>query len=405
MDETLDFEEKYELKKGKIRTIFMTILIILLMILEGGNYYSRRIMRNVEKDIENISNKNEQALLEFNEILEYGTELTYYEMINNLVDMNNLIENTDIKIFINNEEFVKDSTYKFETVGSSNIKVLLSNTYNYKIIKDNYKIIENERESEIIIDDTKSPIILGVKDKEITAGDTLNLLEGITAYDEVDGELQIKIEGEFDNNKVGEYLIKVIAVDKNANISKQEFKVKVKEKPVIAKTNQKRTKSSKTSKNITSSSTAKTKTESNNSNSKITVSNSSTKNGRLELATAEAKRVVSYIITPDMTNHEKAFRIWEYLFFNVATQYNQSTEAYKTNYGNEAYAALIMKQAACSGFCKAVTLMCNAAGLQSKHINANKWTHQWNTVLVDGKWIILDAQGGVFDGTVHPLEY
>ena len=73
------------------------------------------------------------------------------------------------------------------------------------------------------------------------------------------------------------------------------------------------------------------------------------------------------------------------------------TEAYKTNYGNEAYAALILKKAACSGYCKAVTLMCNAAGLQSKHINANKWEHQYNEVYAGGRWIKLDAQGGIFD--------
>lgn len=189
-----------------------------------------------------------------------------------------------------------------------------------------------------------------------------------------------------------------------SKIIEEEIEVETKNDEIIQPT----TNTSKAKSSSKTKDTSKTNSNnvSTNANSKVTQSNdSSTKNGRLQIATAEAKRVVESIITPEMSDYEKAYTICKYLFYNVTTQYNQSNEAYKTNYGNEAYAALIMKQAACSGFCKAVTLMCNAAGLQSKHINANQWTHQWNTVLINGEWIILDAQGGIFGGTVHPLEY
>ena len=114
--------------------------------------------------------------------------------------------------------------------------------------------------------------------------------------------------------------------------------------------------------------------------------------------------MVGQITKPSMSVEQKAQAICSYLYQNVARQTNQSNEAYKANFGNEAYAALILKKAACSGFCKAVTLMCNAAGVQSKHINANSWQHQWNTVLINSEWIILDAQIGLLGGTVHPLE-
>jgi len=137
---------------------------------------------------------------------------------------------------------------------------------------------------------------------------------------------------------------------------------------------------------------------------KVKAADKKTKEGRLALAKIEAKKVVSKIITSKMTKQEKAEKICEYITNNVRSQSNQSTEAYKKNYGNEAYAALVMKIAACSGRCKAVTLLCDAAGLQSKHINQNKWTHQWNEIKVDGgKWIVIDAQIG-FVGKVHPLE-
>lgn len=136
----------------------------------------------------------------------------------------------------------------------------------------------------------------------------------------------------------------------------------------------------------------------------VKAASKNTKEGRLALAKIEARKVVKKIIKPSMSKREKAEQICNYITNTVASQMNQSTEAYKKNYGNEAYAALVMKIAACSGRCKAVTLLCDAAGLQSKHINQNQWTHQWNKIKIDdGSWIVVDAQIG-YMGKKHPLE-
>jgi hypothetical protein len=120
--------------------------------------------------------------------------------------------------------------------------------------------------------------------------------------------------------------------------------------------------------------------------------NTSASSAREAAAWAEAQRVVGRIITEGMSDWDKANAICNYMVNNVAPQYDQSLEAYKTNFGNEAYAALISHIAACSGVCKAVTMMCNIVGLQSQHINAGQWTHQWNLVLIDGEWLRLDGQ-------------
>ncbi len=415
-------EKKDEVKKQRKSKKWLIILIIILLILlalgGAGYYYYTYLVKQQDEKIQDIYNKNNQALHEFSETIEYGTQISYEELLNKVVDINLLQENTNIKLYINDQEIQTETNYKFETVGNYSIKVELTKKYEYTLIKQIHKTIENIKNCEIKVEDTKNPVITGVSDKEIIVGDEINLSEGISATDEIDGQLEVTIEGNVDNQKAGEYTIKAKAIDKNGNVAEQEFKVTVKEK-TVAKTNTttssnkssnststNKTTSSKTNSSSNSTSSSSSSSSSKSSTSTTTSSNdSSTKDGRLKIATAEAKRVVSNIIKPGMSAYSKAEAIFNYLHSNVETQHNQSNEAYKTNYGNEAYAALIMKKAACSGFCKAVTLMCNAAGLQSKHLNAGEWTHQWNTVLIDGQWIVLDAQGGIFGGTVHPLEY
>ena len=51
-----------------------------------------------------------------------------------------------------------------------------------------------------------------------------------------------------------------------------------------------------------------------------------------------------------------------------------------------------MHLAACSGYCKAYKMLCKEAGIPCKHVNANKWTHQWNKVKIGGKWYKVDTQ-------------
>ena len=73
------------------------------------------------------------------------------------------------------------------------------------------------------------------------------------------------------------------------------------------------------------------------------------KSKRINLAKKEAKKIVKKFVTADMNTKERAFVLFRYLTEHCSWQLNQSSEAYKKNYGNEAYAALVMKKAACSG--------------------------------------------------------
>ena len=111
------------------------------------------------------------------------------------------------------------------------------------------------------------------------------------------------------------------------------------------------------------------------------------KSKRLNLAKKEAKKIVKKYVAADLNAKERAFVLFRYLTEHCSWQLNQSSEAYQKNYGNEAYAALVMKKAACSGYAKAYTLLCEAANVPVRHVNAGSWTHQWNEVKVNGKWI------------------
>ena len=399
-------EEKIPKKKHTGLKVFLIIFIVLILIaislIIGGYFY-------IQNEKNNIQIKNANSIKEIQETIEYGSSISYEELMEKLVASSELAENSTIEIKINDEVFSPSEEYIFEDVGNVTIKITINCN---KVLFLNQNIV-SQKEFTWEIVDTKNPVLSGVQDAEITEGDTFDVKQGITAKDEVDGDLEIIVEGEFDANKAGTYTLTAKAVDKNQNETTQEFTVTVKEKAVTPSPKPTTNGNTSNSKKPSSSSGSSGSSSSGNSSSSGTSSSGSSSSGntssgnsgntspestlagRLSLAQAEAKRVVSRIITPGMTNYEKAKAICYYITDTVSVQSDQSLEAYKTNFGNEAYAALILKKAACSGRCKAVTLMCNAAGLQSKHINANKWEHQWNEIqMEDGTWIEIDSQIG-----------
>ena len=409
-------------KKSKIKIlliIIIAILVLIILVCSGSVFYLKYKTKEQHTRVQELSMKNNDAMLNMIEKVEYGTEMNYEELLAKLIDKDKLLEGSQIRLYMNDKELTHEDKFTFNEVGTYKAKVIVTKEYTYTILKPISEVINNEKETDIIVEDTKYPVIDGVTDKEITAGDSINVLDGITAKDEVDGDLDVTQEGEIDTSKAGEYIVKIKAKDKNENETVKELKVTVnekKEEPQKTTTNKNSestssknsssTSSSSSSKNSTSSNkgtSTNTNTGSNSGSSQSSNSGSSsastqnsndasTKNGRLNIAKAEAKKIVSKITKSGMSDYDKADAICQYLFNNVSRQLDQSTEAYKTNFGNEAYAALVLKKAACSGFCKAVTLMCDAAGLKSQHINANQWTHQWNKVYINGEWIVLDAQ-------------
>lgn len=81
----------------------------------------------------------------------------------------------------------------------------------------------NEVSEEVSVADTKAPEIKvqpNARSVEIKKGDEIDLMDGVSAYDKVDGNLTDKIvidKGDFDNNKVGAYTVSFNLTDAAGN--------------------------------------------------------------------------------------------------------------------------------------------------------------------------------------------
>ena len=176
-----------------------------------------------------LDNKDEQKEADIRKLLvqelrlsdrtvEYGTEI-------NLLNEEFEGVDTNYDVYVGDN---KVTTYKFDKLGQ--VQFIETNYTYYKSFLNQTKKVEVKKVSTYTVEDTKKPIIEGVSNKEITIGDSIDLKAGITARDEIDGELDIIIEGDVDTNTVGEYNIKVMAKDKNDNTTENTFTVKVNNK-------------------------------------------------------------------------------------------------------------------------------------------------------------------------------
>ena len=85
----------------------------------------------------------------------------------------------------------------------------------------------------ITIKDTTAPVISYEKEINLTAGDNVDLLSGVSVYDNSNEEIKPSIVGEYDLNTPGTYNLKYTAKDSSGNESVVDFVVNVKAKPVI----------------------------------------------------------------------------------------------------------------------------------------------------------------------------
>lgn len=115
---------------------------------------------------------------------------------------------------------------------------------------------------------------------------------------------------------------------------------------------------------------------------------------------ADVRRVVQSFkdnyIKAGMSNYEKAWIAFCYIRANC----DYAWRGWQYNGANTAWGALVYGEAQCSGYARGMKALCDAIGVPCRYVHANTKaanpSHQWNMVKIDGKWYVLDAQGGFF---------
>ena len=101
-------------------------------------------------------------------------------------------------------------------------------------IKNYFHIVQNYV-YEIVIVDKEGPSI-EYSDRIITTvGTEIDLLEGVTASDNSNENIEVTVEGEYDFNKEGTYELYYVAKDSSGNITKEKFILEViKKKEIVS---------------------------------------------------------------------------------------------------------------------------------------------------------------------------
>ena len=253
--EQVEFETTEKKNKKWIKTLIITIL---LMISATG------ICVYINKDSIFKEETGKVAIyknIEFKEDLklEAGKEINVNDYIKRVIGG---------ELIVDEEAINKIDTKKVgETI------IILS-------VKDANGDIQ-EFECKLNIVDTVKPEIKGAeKEIKITAGDKVNLLKGVTAEDEIDGKLDVKVTGKYDVNKAGEYKLKYVAEDKSDNKEEKEFTLVVnkKEEKKTNVTTNKNTVTTDKNTTTTNNNTTTTKKETSTKKNSTTSKNNTTTN-------------------------------------------------------------------------------------------------------------------------------
>lgn len=105
-------------------------------------------------------------------------------------------------------------------------------TFTKRKIFEEFEVMMNDKDITFdykLIDDNDGPII-NANNIIISQDDSINIYDYIGCDDEVDGVVECKVSGDYNNSNVGSYPIEITSKDKSNNTSKKTINVIVKEK-------------------------------------------------------------------------------------------------------------------------------------------------------------------------------
>ena len=195
--------------------------------------------------------------------------------------------------------------------------------------------------------DVTPPVIEGAKNMTAFIGDTLKYRDGVTVTDDYDKAPVLTIDNSAVNMKAaGTYKVTYTAVDAAGNMSSEDITLTLKVKPATYVDE--------------------------------------------ELVYAEARKVLDKIITPDMTDMQKAFKIVKWCRYNV--HYVAKTDT--TSWTRAAYDGFTKRTGTCYTHAMVNRAMFKVVGIKNKIVKREPWTvnrHYWNLIQIDGQWYHCDS--------------
>ena len=118
-----------------------------------------------------------------------------------------------------------DIDIEWKDIDTEDNKIYKAGIYYGSFIYDNDK-----KNITLVVEDNISPIIDGVKDYEILAYEIVpDFLDGVTVSDNSKEDIVVTIDGKYDSEKPGTYVMYYKASDSSNNTTSKEFKLVVKE--------------------------------------------------------------------------------------------------------------------------------------------------------------------------------
>ena len=152
---------------------------------------------------------------------------------------NKLIIDVDKSIVVN----IGDSVYNTDAIKKiekgkilTKKELLDTSKVGETIVELEVEDIFNEKKTysyKLIVNDNIKPEITYTKKLSVEEGNKIDLLKGVKATDNYDGEINVNVEGEYDLKKPGTYNLTYVAKDSSGNETREEFELKVTKKVVV----------------------------------------------------------------------------------------------------------------------------------------------------------------------------
>lgn len=250
-------------------------------------------------------------------------------------------ENVEPDYFVQSAEDASEVRYRYggeapvtDAVGEYSVSVTAADIYgNTTTVETVYTVIL----------DTKGPVIYGVTDKEILVGESVSFKKGVYAVDDHDGNIAFKVDSSAVNTgEEGTYPVIYTSVDSSGNETSVTAYLKVK------------------------------------------VNNMNAVNNL-------ADEILKWIVTPSMTQREKAWAIYVWTTENLS--YSTRTSYLMGNYIEGAYSGLSIRSGNCYIYYAVSGALLTRAGIENIMIQRDKPEdpHYWNLVNIDGSWYHFDT--------------